>query len=215
MESARQLLDIFIHLDVHLKYITETYGALTYGILFLIIFCETGLVVTPFLPGDSLIFAAGALAGLGALDIFKLIPLLFFATFLGDNVNYHLGKFIGAKIVAKENLKLIKKEHIEKTQGFYDKYGGATVIIARFVPIVRTFAPFVAGIGKMKYIKFLSFSIVGSLLWVSLCSCTGFFFGNIPVVKNNFSLVCLAIIGISIMPAVITILKQKRASKVN
>lgn len=213
MESAKYLVDIFVHLDKHLTAVTQSYGTLTYGILFLIIFCETGLVVTPFLPGDSLIFAAGALAGLNALDIFKLIPILFLATFIGDNVNYHLGKFVGAKIVAKENSKLIKKEHIEKTQGFYDKYGGATVIIARFVPIVRTFAPFVAGIGRMRYIKFLSFSIAGSILWVSICSLTGFFFGNLPIVKNNFSLVVFAIIGISVLPAVITILKERKSAK--
>lgn len=213
MESAKYLIDIFVHLDKHLSDLTQAYGALTYGILFLIIFCETGLVVTPFLPGDSLLFAAGALAGLNALDIFKLLPIMFLATFLGDNVNYHLGKFIGAKIVAKENLKLIKREHIEKTQSFYDKYGGATVIIARFVPIVRTFAPFVAGIGKMKYSKFLSFSVFGSILWTTLCTTTGYFFGNLEIVKNNFSLVCLAIIAISVMPAIVTILKEKKSAK--
>lgn len=214
MESARHLIDIFLHLDKYLTVVTQDYGSWTYAILFLIVFCETGLVVTPFLPGDSLIFAAGAISALGSLSILKLIVVIFFATLIGDNVNYHLGKFIGKKIIEKENSKLIKKEHIEKTQVFYDKHGGAAVILARFVPIVRTFAPFVAGIGNMKYVKFLSFSMAGSLLWVSVCSMSGFFLGSLPFVKENFSIVVLAIISISLIPAVITFIKEKKSASV-
>lgn len=214
MESAKYLIDIFLHLDKYLMVVTQDYGSWTYGILFLIVFCETGLVVTPFLPGDSLLFAAGAISALGSLSIFKLIIVIFFATLIGDNVNYNLGKFIGKKIIEKENSKFIKKEHIEKTQGFYDKHGGVAVILARFMPIVRTFAPFVAGVGNMKYLKFLSFSMVGSLLWVSVCSMAGFFFGSLPFVKENFSIVVLAIISISLVPAVITFIKEKKSASV-
>lgn len=214
MESAKYLIDIFLHLDKYLMTVTQDYGSWTYGMLFLIVFCETGLVVTPFLPGDSLLFAAGAISALGSLSIFKLIIVIFFATLIGDNVNYHLGKFIGKKIIEKENSRLIKKEHIEKTQGFYDKHGGSAVILARFIPIVRTFAPFVAGVGNMKYLKFLSFSMVGSLLWVSVCSMAGFFFGSLPFVKENFSIVVLAIISISLIPAVVTFIKEKKSASV-
>lgn len=214
MESARHLIDIFLHLDKYLMVVTQDYGSWTYGILFLIVFCETGLVVTPFLPGDSLIFAAGAISALGSLSILKLIVVIFFATLIGDNVNYHLGKFIGKKIIEKENSRFIKREHIEKTQGFYDKHGGAAVILARFVPIVRTFAPFVAGVGNMKYLKFLSFSMAGSLLWVSVCSMAGFFLGSLPFVKENFSIVVLAIISVSLIPAVITFIKEKKSASV-
>lgn len=218
MNLLTQFIDLFVHLDKYLMVITENYGLLTYGILFLVIFCETGLVVTPFLPGDSLLFASGALAALGSLNIFTLFIVLFFAVVLGDNINYHLGKYIGIRLLNKKNLMLIKEDHLIKTQNFYDKYGGIAIILARFMPIIRTFAPFVAGIGNMKYIKFFTFSLLSSLLWVSLCTFGGFFFGNLPFVKDNFSLVVVAIIGISLLPIIIGYLRRKvstNATEVN
>ena len=202
MNALKFLIDFILHLDVHLGQIISAYGSLTYTLLFLIIFVETGLVVTPFLPGDSLLFAVGAFAALGSLNIFMILILLMVAAILGDTVNYWVGHFFGEKLVANPKVP-IKKEHIERTQKFFDKHGGKTIILARFVPIVRTFAPFVAGIGKMHYGKFISFNIIGGIGWVLLVTLSGFFFGNIPVVKDNFSTVIIAIVLISIAPMIV------------
>jgi membrane-associated protein len=210
LEAIKDLIDIFIHLDKHLNEIILQYGALTYLILFLIVFAETGLVVTPFLPGDSLLFAAGTFAALGSLDVSILFLILSIAAIMGDSVNYAIGKYIGPKIFEKEKIKFLKKEHLEKTHRFYEKYGGKTIIIARFIPIVRTFAPFVAGIGSMTYWKFISYNIIGGIVWVAIFTFGGYFFGNLPFVKNNFSLVALAIIIISVMPIAIELLKQRK-----
>jgi len=202
MTALKFLIDFILHLDVHLEQIISAYGSLTYALLFLIIFVETGLVVTPFLPGDSLLFAVGAFAALGSLNIFMLLVLLMAAAILGDTANYWIGHFFGEKLVANPRVP-IKKEHIARTQKFFDKHGGKTIILARFVPIVRTFAPFVAGIGKMHYGKFISFNIIGGIAWVVLVTLAGFFFGNIPMVRDNFSTVIIAIVLISIAPMII------------
>ncbi len=214
MEFLSTIIDVFLHLDVHLGQVITEYGTLTYLILFAIIFCETGLVVTPFLPGDSLLFAAGAFAALGSLDLTVLLSVLYVAPILGDSTNYWIGRFVGPKVYGM-NSRWVKREYIDKTHAFYDKHGGKTIVIARFMPIFRTFAPFVAGIGKMNYARFLTFSIGGTLLWISTCVMAGYFFGNIPFVKQNFSLVIFAIIGISVLPMAIHIvqewLKKRRA----
>jgi membrane-associated protein len=202
-------IDVLLHLDKYLSVIIQNYGLGTYMILFLIIFFETGLVVTPFLPGDSLLFAAGAFAALGSLDIKFLLLIVGIAAVLGDTVNYTIGKTIGHKIYEMENVKFIKKEHLLKARDFYEKYGAVTIIIARFIPIIRTFAPFVAGVGEMRYMKFLSYNIIGGLTWAALVTLVGYYFGNLPVVKHNFSLVIFAIIFISILPAVFGVIKQK------
>jgi membrane-associated protein len=212
MEILSAFLDIFIHLDKTLGNVITEYGVLTYVILFVIIFCETGLVVTPFLPGDSLIFAAAAFAAIGKMNIFVLILVMLAAAILGDAVNYLIGNKLGNKMLAKEN-KFIKKAYIDKTHGFYEKYGGKTIIIARFVPIVRTFAPFVAGISNMHYNKFLSFNAIGGTLWVLIISAAGYFFGNIQVVQENFSVVVYAIVVISILPAVIEVMRHRMKNK--
>lgn len=209
MDVIMSVIDVFLHLDKYLSVVIQNYGLGTYMILFLIIFCETGLVITPFLPGDSLLFAAGAFAALGALDIKLLLLLVSVAAVLGDIVNYTIGRTIGHKIEGQENIKFIKKEHLIKTRGFYEKYGAMTIIIARFIPIVRTFAPFVAGIGEMRYMKFISYNIVGGLSWTALFILGGYYFGNLPVVKRNFTLVIFAIILISITPAIYGFVKQK------
>ena len=203
------LIDIFLHLDKYLGMVINNYGFETYVILFIIIFLETGLVVTPFLPGDSLIFAASAFAAMGMLNIYALIGILMVAAILGDTANYEIGRFFGNKLIKIGGGKLIKQEHLDKTHKFYEKYGGKTIIFARFIPIVRTLAPFVAGIGKMHYRTFISFNAIGGVLWVLGVSALGYFFGNMPIVKNNFELVVIAIIVISIMPAVIEVLKSK------
>ncbi len=211
MEFIKYLIDLFLHLDVHLHSIILQYGTLTYIILFMVIFGETGLVVVPFLPGDSLLFAAGTFAAKGSFNLHLLIILLAAAAILGDTVNYWIGHFIGPKIFEKENIRFLKKEYLEKTHKFYEKYGGKTIIIARFVPIVRTFAPFVAGIGSMSYSKFILYNIIGGVIWVVLFTAAGFYFGNIPFVKNNFSIVILTIIFISILPGIIEFIKHKMA----
>ena len=203
------LIDIFLHLDKYLGMVINNYGFETYIILFLIIFCETGLVVTPFLPGDSLIFTAAALAAMGMLNIYVLVGLLMVAAILGDTANYEIGRVFGNKLIKIGGGKLIKQEHLDKTHAFYEKYGGKAIIFARFIPIVRTLAPFVAGIGKMNYRSFISFNAIGGTLWVLGVSALGYFFGNISIVKDNFELVVIAIILISIMPAVIEVLKSK------
>lgn len=202
------LIDFILHIDTHLAEIISQYGVVTYAILFGIIFIETGLVVTPFLPGDSLLFAAGAFAALGSLNIFVLIILLCTAAILGDTVNYWIGHFFGRKLIANPKIP-IKDEHIKETEKFFEKHGGKTIILARFVPIVRTFAPFVAGIGKMHYGNFISFNVIGGIAWVILFTLTGFFFGNIPAVKHNFSVVIMAIILISVLPMVYHSLQKK------
>ncbi|MGB9883465.1 MAG: DedA family protein, partial [Microgenomates group bacterium] len=184
-------------------------GVLTYLILFLIIFAETGFVFTPFLPGDSLLFAAGVFASLGSFNILILLMILILAAILGDNANYWIGHFFGEKIVANPHLP-INQEHIEKTNRFFEKHGGKTIILARFVPIVRTFAPFVAGAGQMNYGKFLSFNIIGGIIWTSLFTLAGYFFGNLPFIKNNFSLVVIAIILISLVPIIVELIKNKK-----
>lgn len=208
MEFIKEVLDFFLHLDKHLKEIIDNYGTLTYLILFLIIFVETGVVVMPILPGDSLLFAAGTFAALGSLNLFLLIILLFIAAFLGDTLNYAIGKYVGPKVFYRDYM-LIKREHLVKTQQFYEKHGGKTIIFARFIPIIRTFAPFVAGIGNMKYSKFLSFNIIGGAIWVVLFTLAGYFFGTQEYVRKNFTYVIFAIILISILPPVFEFLRGR------
>jgi membrane-associated protein len=202
-------IDFVLHIDRHLLEIVTDYQSWTYAILFLIIFCETGLVVTPFLPGDSLLFAAGAVAAMqgNPLNISFLAPMAFAAAFIGDNTNYSIGRFMGHKVYER-NYRLIKRKYLDDTHAFYEKHGGKTLIIARFMPIIRTFAPFVAGVGTMKYRRFLIFCIVGNLLWVNTFSFAGYFFGNIPTVKRNFSIVVFAIIFISFIPPMYAFIKQ-------
>jgi membrane-associated protein len=213
MEFIKGFIDYFLHLDVHLSELIQICGIWTYLILFLIVFCETGLVVTPILPGDSLLFAVGAFAAKGDLNLLLILSLLMVAAILGDTVNYWIGSFVGPKIFQKEKTKFFKKEHLEKTHQFYEKYGGKTIVFARFVPIIRTFAPFVAGIGKMSYPYFLTYNVIGGVVWILLFVFGGYFFGNLEIVKKNFTLVILAIIIISLLPAVIEYIKQRRASQ--
>jgi len=201
MLSIQNFIDFILHLDRYLKIMIQNYGALTYLILFLIVFAETGLVVTPFLPGDSLLFAAGTFAALDSLNVIVLFFVLSIAAILGDTINYSIGKFLGAKAF-KKYPKIFKKEYLDKTQNYYEKYGAKTIVLARFVPIVRTFAPFVAGVGKMNYFRFLFYNIFGGILWVALFVFGGYFFGNIKIVKDNFSLVIITIIILSFVPMV-------------
>lgn len=208
MNIINFLIDFILHIDTHLGLIISTYGVTTYVILFIVIFIETGLVFTPFLPGDSLLFAAGAFAALGSLNVFALLGLLITAAILGDTCNYWIGHFFGERLIANPRVP-IKKEHIDKTKEFFDKHGGKTIILARFVPIVRTFAPFVAGIGKMHYGKFISYNVIGGMAWVLIATLAGFFFGNIPFVKDNFSIVILIIIVLSVLPMIFEIMKNK------
>jgi len=203
MELIGQLIEIILHLDKYLQWLVNDYGTWTYLVLFLIIFCETGLVVTPFLPGDSLLFAIGALSANGTLDITWIFILLTTAAILGDTVNYWIGNFVGPKAFKKKDSKWFNPAHLERTHRFYEKHGGKTIIIARFVPIIRTFAPFVAGIGKMNYPIFLLYNVTGALLWMIIVLFAGYFFGNIPWVKSNFSIVILGIIIISLIPVVV------------
>lgn len=207
MNTFAYLIDVFLHLDKYLGTVINNFGVETYLILFIIIFLETGLVVTPFLPGDSLIFAAAAFAALGMLNIYALVGILMVAAILGDTSNYEIGRLLGNKII--KTGKFIKKEHLDKTHKFYEKYGGKAIIFARFVPIVRTLAPFVAGIGEMNYKKFISFNAIGGIMWVLGVSALGYFFGTIPIVKNNFEIVVIAIILISILPVIIEVLRSK------
>ncbi len=201
MEFLAQLLDFFMHLNAHLANILAQYGTLTYAILFLIIFCETGLVVMPLLPGDSLLFAVGALgASTGQLDVYLLVALLIVAALAGDNLNYVIGKFFGTKVKAREKIGFFKREYIEQTETYYEKHGGRTVIIARFIPIIRTVAPFVAGAGNMHYPRYIIFCITGACLWVGGLITLGYQFGNLELVKKNFELVVLGIIAVSFLP---------------
>jgi len=214
MSIIQNLIEIFLHLDEHLAEFVNSYGTITYAILFLIIFAETGFVITPFLPGDSLLFAAGAIAAIGDLNIFFILAILMVAAILGDTANYWIGHFFGQKIVDSPKIKFINQKHIDQTEKFFQKHGGKTIILARFVPIIRTFAPFVAGVGRMNYGKFFSFNIIGGIAWVSLFTLVGYFFGNIPSVKHNFSLVIIAILLISVVPIGIEFIKSKRG-KIN
>ena len=207
MQLIKMLVDFLLHIDVHLGQIITTYGVVTYAITFGIIFVETGLVFLPFLPGDSLLFAAGAFAAIGSLNIWLLVPLMMLAAVLGDTVNYWIGHFFGQKLLDEPRVPL-NQEHIDKTKRFFDKYGGKTIVLARFVPIIRTFAPFVAGVGKMKYGEFISYNIIGGTAWVAIATLAGFFFGNIPFVKHNFSLVILVIVLISVLPMILPFVRK-------
>lgn len=205
------IIDFILHIDQHLAALSAQYGVWIYAILFLIVFCETGLVVTPFLPGDSLLFAAGGIAAVGGMNIHLMVLLLLAAAILGDAVNFAIGKYFGARLFANPDSKIFRRSYLEKTHAFYEKYGGKTIIIARFVPIVRTFAPFVAGMADMHYGKFIRYNIIGAVLWVVLFSYAGYFFANLPIVKNNLGLVLAAIIVISVMPAVIEVIRARRS----
>jgi membrane-associated protein len=206
MDLIKTFVDLFLHLDRHLSELIAQYGTWSYGILFLIVFCETGLVVTPFLPGDSLLFAAGIFAGKGSLDPGLLALLLFLASSIGDSTNYWIGRYIGPRAFSG-TIRFLKQEHLNRTRDFYDRHGGKTVILARFLPIIRTFAPFVAGVGQMTYPRFLGFSLLGSLCWVGLFVGTGYFFGNLPIVRDNFSLVVMGIIAVSMLPMAVELIK--------
>jgi len=210
VEPLRTIIDLFLHLDKHLSQVISQYGTWTHLILFLIVFCETGLVVTPFLPGDSLLFAAGTFAALGALDVRLIILLLIIAAVVGDTVNYWVGAYIGPRAF-RGNVRFLKQEYLDRTHAFYEKHGGKTVILARFIPIIRTFAPFVAGVGAMSYPKFILYNVVGAVLWVGLFVLGGYFFGNIQLVRENFTLVILAIIALSVLPIVVETLRARRS----
>ena len=209
MELLTTFIDIVLHLDKHLQVLIENYGVWIYAILFLIIFCETGLVVTPFLPGDSLLFVAGALAATGGMYVHTLFLVLVAASFLGDNTNYWIGRFFGPKLFSRKGSLLFNPKYLERTQGFYDRHGGKTIVIARFVPIVRTYAPFVAGIGRMVYPHFMIFAFGGAVLWIGSLVYAGYFFGNIAWVKSNLSLVIVGIVVLSILPGIIEFIRHK------
>ena len=209
MDVLFHLIDFFLHLDKYLPLIIQSFGIWAYVIMFLVIFCETGLVVTPILPGDSLLFALGAFAAQGALNIEILLISLCIAAVAGDTVNYSIGKFLGPKVFHYPDSRFFKREYLVRTHQFYEKHGGKTIIIARFIPIIRTFAPFVAGIGTMKYLRFFSYNVVGGISWICLFLLAGYYFGGIPAVKRNFTLVIIAIIIISVMPGVIEYVRQK------
>src|SRR3989338_1873828 len=211
MNPITSPIDFILHIDKYLGIIIQTYGALTYFIVFLIIFLETGLVIAPFLPGDSLVFVLGAFAAKGYLNLALLFIILSLAAILGDTLNYWIGNYFGERVFAKS--RFFKQEYLEKTKSFYQKYGGKTIILARFVPIVRTFAPFVAGIGKMNYFKFLSFNIIGGLIWISLFLFAGFFFGEIPLIEENLTIVIFIIVGISLLPPIIEYLRCRKKSR--
>jgi membrane-associated protein len=210
VDLLASFIDIILHLDAHLLALTQQYGVWMYAILFLIIYSETGLIIMPFLPGDSLLFVAGALCGMGALQLEWLVPLLILAAFSGDNTNYWVGRLVGMRLLNRANARLIRPEHLAKARAFYEKHGGKTVILARFLPIIRTFVPFVAGIGMMRYRLFVLFSALGSVMWITSLTVAGFLFGNIPVVKNNLTLIILGIILITVLPALIEFIRQRK-----
>jgi membrane-associated protein len=210
MDLLRSVIDLFLHLDQHLSRVIADYGVWTHLILFVIVFAETGLVVTPFLPGDSLLFAAGTFAALGSLDLWLVVVLLVAAAILGDTVNYWLGAWVGPRAFSG-NIRFLRKDYLDRTHAFYEKHGGKTVILARFVPIIRTFAPFVAGVGAMSYPKFITYNVVGAVLWVGLFVPAGYFFGNIPAVRKNFTLVILAIIALSVLPIALEAIRSRRS----
>lgn len=215
MELLAQVWDIFLHLDVHLNAWAGTLGPWLYVVLFAVVFCETGLVVTPFLPGDSLLFAAGALASRAGspINLWVLIPVIFAAAVIGDSVNYEIGKWLGPKVFTRKDSWLLNQNHLHKAHAFYEKYGGKTIILARFIPIIRTFAPFVAGIGKMTYLHFISYNIIGAAAWVLLFVFGGYWFADLPLVQNHFHYVIVAIIVISVLPAVYEVWAERRKSK--
>ena len=210
MEILAALFDLFIHLDRHLGDIVRDYGTWTYVILFLVIFCETGLVITPFLPGDSLLFAVGTLAALGSLEIGVVLALLGFAAILGDTVNYSIGRRVGPGIFRRDDVRLLNRRHLDRAHAFYERHGGKTIILARFLPIIRTFAPFVAGVGSMTYPRFAAYNIIGGVVWVGLFTLAGLWFGSIPVVRKHFSLVILAIVAISVSPALLAFVRHRK-----
>ena len=210
MELLAGLLDIVLHLDAHLLALVQEYGVWVYAILFFIIFAETGLVIAPFLPGDSLLFVIGALCGMGSLDLEVALPLLILAAFMGDNTNYWIGRLLGLRLLEHASPRFIRHEHLEKTHAFYAKHGGKTVIFARFLPIIRTFAPFVAGIGTMNYRHYVIFSIIGGVSWIGSLILAGYFFGNIPVIKDNLTLMILVIVVVSFVPAMIEFMRHRR-----
>ncbi len=213
MELFATLVDIVLHLDQHLQWLVANYGSWIYAILFLIIFCETGLVLTPFLPGDSLLFVAGTVAAAGEMYVHGLFAALAAASFLGDNTNYWIGRFVGPRVFRREKSLLFNPEHLVRTQRFYDRYGAKTVFLARFVPIVRTFAPFVAGIGRMHYPRFVFYSFSGSVVWVGSLTYAGFYFGNVPLVKQNLSIVIVIIILLSISPGLVEYLRHRARAR--
>lgn len=213
MELIGNFVDILLHLDKHLGSIIQQFGMWTYLILFVVVFLETGFVVTPFLPGDSLLFAAGAFAAIGAFDVGWLMLVLIAAAILGDTANYWIGHYVGPRVFQKEKSRFFKKEYLDRTHAFYEKHGGKTIIIARFVPIIRTFAPFVAGIGRMSYGRFIAYNVIGGVGWVVIFVTGGYLFGNIPVVKKNFSLAILAIILISVIPIAVEFVRHRRRSR--
>ena len=202
-------IDIFLHLDIYLAQLVGSYGSWVYAILFAVIFCETGLVVTPFLPGDSLLFVAGTIAATGGMELWVLIACLMTAAILGDTCNYFIGRFIGEKLFANPDSKIFRRDYLERTHAFYDRHGGKTVTMARFVPIIRTFAPFVAGVGEMPYLRFLAFSVFGTVLWVGGLTTLGYLFGNVEFIKKNLSVVLIGIVAISFMPAVFEYLRAR------
>lgn len=213
VEIILTLIDIILHVDKYINIIIEMFGIWSYLILFLIIFCETGLVVTPFLPGDSLLFAAGAFAAIGSFDVRILIALLASAAIIGDNLNYWIGYHVGPKIFHRENVRIFNKKHLIRTHEFYERHGGKTVILARFIPIIRTFSPFVAGIGRMRYSRFLIYDITGGIAWPAIFVTAGYFFGNLPIVKKYFSLVIVAIIILSVTPIAVEVVRMKIRSR--
>lgn len=213
MEALTYFIDLFLHLDKHLNEVVQNFGIWSYVILFVIVFCETGLVVTPILPGDSLLFAAGTLAALGSFNVHILALTLFIAAVLGDAVNYMVGAYIGPKVFQKKDSKIFRPEYLERTQRFYDRYGGKAIVIARFVPIVRTFAPFLAGVGEMSYAKFALYNVAGAALWIGTILYAGYFFGTIDIVKRNFSIVVMVIIVVSLLPVLFEVVRSRREAR--
>ncbi len=212
MDLIAGFLDLVVHLDQHLRALAHNYGNWIYAVLFLIVFLETGLVVTPFLPGDSLLFVAGTIAAVGELHVHGLVLLLIFAAIIGDSVNYAVGRYLGPRVFRFEDSRFFKRAYLERTSAFFERHGGKTIIIARFVPIIRTYAPFVAGIGAMRYRQFLLFNVTGAILWVTSLTYAGYFFGNLPVVKDNLTFVIVGIIVLSITPGIIEFWRARRAS---
>jgi membrane-associated protein len=213
MEMILKFFDMLLHLDKYIDLLIRDYGMWTYLIFFIIVFCETGLVVTPFLPGDSLLFVAGTFAALGSLNLMWLLVILSAAAILGDTINYWIGNYIGPKVFQMQNSRVFRKEYLDRTHQFYEKYGPITIVIGRFIPIIRTFAPFLAGVGRMTYGKFLTYNVVGGILWIASFTLGGYFFGNLPFVRKNFTFVIVAIIVISVMPTVIEYVRQRRQAK--
>ena len=212
MDLISGFFDLILHLDQHLRDLAQTYGAWVYAVLFLIVFLETGVVVTPFLPGDSLLFVAGTIAAAGALNIHALVLLLIAAAIAGDSLNYAIGRYLGPRVFRFDDSRFFKRAYVDRTHAFFERHGGKAIVIARFVPIVRTYAPFVAGIGAMSYRRFLMFNVTGAVLWVALLAYAGFFFGNLPLVRNNLTTVILGIIVLSIMPGIVEFWRARRAS---